>query len=115
MKKICSLLIFAVGLVSSGLVMADASGHCNYSHSSAYSDEPFKICQMPASPADCEDLGNAEGNAEAVYGDGECPAENAVGTCDTGESKLIYFNGEADGLEIGCGFQSGEWINAAEG
>ena len=36
----------------------------------------------------------------------------AVGTCDMGESKLVYYEGDPGGLEIGCGFQGGEWVNA---
>jgi len=112
MKKIVSLLIFAVALMSSGTALADADGHCNYTHESAYSDVPFKLCQTPTSAEDCESLGNSDGNADAAHGDGACAVEGAVGTCDMGEEKLVYYNGDAEGLEIGCDFQSGEWVTA---
>ena len=112
MKIIFTLLIFAVALISTGIAIADTGGHCNFSHSSAYADEPYMICEMPTNAEDCAAVGNAEGNADAVYGDGACSAENIVGTCDTGESKMIYYNGDASGLEIGCSFQSGEWVTA---
>ncbi len=113
MKKIFNLLIFAVALTSSGMAVADdAGGHCNYMHDSVYADEPFKICAMPTDPADCEEIGNGDNNSDAVYSEGACPSEGAVGTCDTGDSKLIYYNGDSEGLEIGCGFQNGEWENA---
>jgi hypothetical protein len=29
-----------------------------------------------------------------------------------GEIKLVYYEGDPGGLEIGCGFQSGEWVSA---
>ena len=112
MKGIFNLLVLAVALMSAGIAMADADGHCNYAHDSAYSDVAYKICKIPMNPADCAALGSTEGNADAVYADGECSTEATVGTCDMGESKLVYYNGDADGLETGCGFQSGDWVNA---
>ncbi len=112
MKIILNLLILAIALTISGTALADADGHCNYSHESAYSDVPFKICQTPTSPADCEELGSSDGNADAAHGDGACAVEGAVGTCDMGDAKLVYYNGDAEGLEIGCDFRSGEWVTA---
>ena len=121
MKKMFSMFIVTVALMSSGNAFAGAhegggaeasgDGHCNYTQENMFAG-PFKVCQMPTDAASCEELGNTDDNADAVQGDGECAAEDAVGTCDTGEMKLVYYEGDPGGLEIGCGFQGGEWVNA---
>ena len=121
MKKMFSMFIVTVALMSSGNVFAGAhegggakaagDGHCNYTQENMFAG-PFKVCQMPTDAAGCEELGNTDDNADAVQGDGACAAEGAVGTCDMGEIKLVYYEGDPGGLEIGCGFQGGEWVNA---
>lgn len=111
MKIMFSLLIFTVALIGSGSAMAAGDGHCNYTQENMFAG-PFKVCQMPTDAAQCEELGNTDDNADAVQGDGGCAADGAVGTCDMGESKLVYYEGDPGGLEIGCGFQGGEWVSA---
>lgn len=109
MKKMSSLFIVAAALMISGNAFAE--GHCNYTQENMFAG-PFKVCDMPTDAAACEELGNTDDNANAVQGDGPCPAEGMVGTCDMGDTKRIYYEGDPGGLEIGCGFQGGEWINA---
>ena len=111
MKTMLSLFVVMVALMSSGGVIAADEGHCNYTQENMFAG-PFKVCDMPANEENCQELGSTDDNADAVYGGGACPAENAVGTCDMGETKRIYYEGDPSGLEIGCGFQSGEWIIA---
>ena len=48
---------------------------------------------------------------DAAQGDGACSTDGEVGTCDLGDSKLVYYEGDPGGLEIGCGFQGGEWVS----
>ncbi len=72
-------------------------GHCSYVQENMFAG-PFKVCTMPASAATCEELGNTDDNRDAVHGEGDCPAEAAVGTCDLGDSKLIYYEGDPGGL-----------------
>lgn len=112
-------LVFAMAVMFSGAVFAGAhnegapeiagDGHCNYTQENMFAG-PFKVCQMPVGAESCEALGNADDNADAAHGDGECSAETAVGTCDTGDQKIVYYEGDPGGLEIGCGFQGGEWL-----
>ena len=116
-----SFLIFALAVVFSSTAFAGAhsegasemsgDGHCNYTQENMFAG-PFKVCQMPTDAALCEEFGNTDDNADAAQGDGQCSMEAAVGTCDMGASKMIYYEGDPGGLEIGCGFQGGEWINA---
>ncbi|HJP38656.1 MAG TPA: hypothetical protein QF499_05930 [Gammaproteobacteria bacterium] len=110
MKKMLSLCIVTIALMSSGGAMAD-DGHCNYTQENMYAG-PLKVCDMPTDAPNCEELGKTDDNADAVYGDGACPTEGALGTCDMGEIKRIYYEGDPSGLDIGCGYQSGEWIDA---
>ena len=57
-----------------------------------------------------ETLGSTDDNSDAVHGEGECPMQGAQAVCDVGDTKYIYYDGELGGLEIGCGFQGGDWI-----
>lgn len=108
MKRITLSLLFAVAMALSGAAFA-AEGHCSYTQENMFAG-PYKVCQQPADAAKCEELGTTDDNADAVHGDGDCPTENLVGTCDTGDFKLLYYEGDPGGLEIGCGFQGGEWV-----
>ena len=96
---------------SSFASVAFADGHCNYTQENMFAG-PFKVCEMPTDAAKCEELGNTDDNTDAVQGDGECASEGAVGNCDRGDSKLVYYEGDPGGLEIGCGFQGGEWVTS---
>ena len=115
--------VAAFGLISSAAVLGGAhegaggesteaanpgDGHCTYVQENMFAG-PFKVCTMPASAATCEELGNTDDNRDAAHAAGDCPAEALVGTCDLGDSKLLYYEGDPGGLEIGCGFQGGEW------
>jgi hypothetical protein len=86
-------------------------GHCNYTQQNMFAG-PFKVCQMPASSAQCEELGSTDENHDAVHGEGSCGTADEVGTCDLGDQQIVYYEGEPGGLEIGCGFQGGDWIAA---
>jgi hypothetical protein len=122
MKKLTSILLMAFALTVSGSVVAgghegggaaaSGDGHCNYTQENMFAG-PFKVCQMPTEAASCEELGNTDDNADAVQGDGECASEASVGVCDMGDVKLVYYEGDPGGLEIGCGFQGGEWVSAS--
>ena len=96
---------------SSFASVAFADGHCNYTQENMFAG-PFKVCEMPTDAAKCEELGNTDDNVDAVQGDGECASEGSVGICDRGDSKLVYYEGDPGGLEIGCGFQGGEWVTS---
>jgi hypothetical protein len=43
---------------------------------------------------------------------GGCATENLVGTCQTAAFDMNYYDGEASALKIGCGFMSGQWVEA---
>jgi len=115
-------LILAMTVSFSGAVFAGAhsegggqdvsgDGHCNYTQENMFAG-PFKVCQMPVGAEGCETLGSTDDNADAAHGDGECAAEEAIGTCDMGDQKLVYYEGDPGGLEIGCGFQGGDWVTS---
>ncbi len=91
-------------------------GHCMHQLQNMMMDEPVKTCQSPANAEGCATIGSTDDNADAVHGEGECPMEGAQAICDVGDSKFVYYEGELGGLEIGCGFQGGDWIEPeAEG
>ena len=107
-----SSLIAAFALLAIGPLTAsaeDGPGHCNYVQKNMFAG-PFKVCETPASPEKCAELGKADENSAAAHGAGECATAGKVGVCDMGEAgKRIYYDGDPGGLEIGCGFQGGEW------
>jgi hypothetical protein len=87
-------------------------GACTFVQENMFAG-PFDVCQEPVGPESCAALGEADDNAAASHSEGACPSEGLVGTCDLGSSKVNYLSGDADGLEIGCGFQGGDWIPAS--
>lgn len=120
MNQILSVAAAVVAL--SGASAAFAGGHegapeitgegsCTYVQENMFAG-PFDVCQEPVGPESCEQLGQADDNANAVHSDGACSNEGLVGTCDLGSSQVNYLSGDAGGLEIGCGFQGGDWIAA---
>lgn len=104
-----SNLIAAVALLAIGPLTASAAEHCNYTQQNMFAG-PFKVCDSPVSPEKCTELGKTDDNSGATHGAGDCAAEGKVGVCDMGEGgQRSYYEGDAGGLEIGCGFQGGEW------
>ena len=84
-------------------------GSCTFVQENMFAG-PFNVCQEPVGAESCAEIGQTDDNADAVHAEGACPTEGLVGTCDLGDSKLHYFSGDAGGLEIGCGFQGGDWV-----
>jgi hypothetical protein len=70
-----------------------------------------KTCQEPANEEGCATLGTTDDNSDAVHAAGSCPTDGATGICDTGDNKYVYYGGDLGGLEIGCGFQGGDWTD----
>ena len=92
-----------------GTALAEDAGSCKYVQQNMFAG-PFKVCEMPIDAAKCEELGKTDENSNSAHGAGDCPTASLVGTCDMGANgKRLYYEGEAGGLEIGCGFQGGEW------
>ena len=106
--KIAAVAWLAAGPLA-GTALAEDAGHCTYVQQNMFAG-PFKVCEMPIDAAKCEELGKTDENKDAVHAAGACPTESLVGTCDKGDTKLLYYEGDASGLEIGCGFQGGTWV-----
>ncbi len=107
--RLAAVALLAAGPLA-GTALADDAGHCKYVQQNMFAG-PFKVCEMPIDAAKCEELGKTDENHDAVHAAGACPVEGLVGTCDKGATKLLYFEGDPAGLEIGCGFQAGTWVN----
>ena len=108
MKRLIGLQVILTAIALTGSAAASA-GHCDYMQENMFAG-PNKVCQMPTDAARCEELGSTDDNHDAAQSDGDCASEGAVGTCDLGDAKLVYYEGDPGGLEIGCGFQGGEWM-----
>lgn len=117
-KYICITITLAVcsgasaGLHSEGDGLPKGKpgeGHCMLALQNNMMDAPVKACEQPANVAGCKVLGSTDDNSSAVHGSGDCPKEGAKASCDTGEIKYVYYDGEYSGMEIGCGFQDGDW------
>lgn len=102
-------------LMSTAIGEEDPAGACTYVQENMFAG-PFNVCQAPVTEAACTELGETDDNHDATFAAGEeCDTEREmVGICDLGDSKLYYYDGDAFGLEIGCGFQGGEWIAEPE-
>jgi len=118
MKSIRILGALLLTIAGTSLAMAGAhdggveitgEGACSYVQENMFAG-PFDVCQEPVGAESCAALGEAADNANASHAEGACPTEGQVGTCDMGNMKVLYMTGDVDGLEIGCGFQGGDWI-----
>ena len=120
--KTIRILAVTAAVAIAGVSTAFAGGHeggpaisgegsCTYIQENMFAG-PFNVCQEPVGADSCAELGQTDDNADAVHSDGACPTDGLVGTCDLGSNKLHYFSGDAGGLEIGCGFQGGDWVSA---
>ena len=107
--RIAALALLACGPWAGAALADDDAGHCSYVQQNMFAG-PFKVCEMPIDAAKCEELGKTDDNKDAVHAAGACPTESLVGTCDKGATKLLYYEGDPSGLEIGCGFQGGTWV-----
>lgn len=110
MRAIQAVAIAALLAVPfAGPAWADDAGHCNYTQKNMFAG-PFKVCEAPINDAKCTEIGKTDENSSAVHAAGACSTEKLVGTCDKGATKLLYYDGDPSGLEIGCGFQGGTWV-----
>ncbi len=107
---IAAVAIFTAAPVERAVAADDASaaGHCKFTLKNQWAG-PFKACLAPATAAQCTEVGKADENSEAAWAAGACPTANLVGSCKRSKDTLHYYEGDASGLELGCGFQSGEW------
>ncbi|MEZ5564690.1 MAG: hypothetical protein R3F24_03880 [Gammaproteobacteria bacterium] len=109
MKSTLIAAIAVLALSPLAASAADGAGHCNYVQQNMFAG-PFKVCDAPTDAAKCTELGKTDDNSSAVYADGACATEGRVGVCDMGDAGTrTYYEGDPGGLEIGCGFQGGEW------
>ena len=111
--RLAAVALLAAGPLA-GTALADDAGHCRYIQQNMFAG-PFKVCDMPATAEQCAELGKTDDNSDAAHGAGNCPDAGRVGICDRGaDGQRVYYEGDPDGLEIGCGFQGGEWKIAAK-
>jgi hypothetical protein len=104
-------VIAAVAALALGPLSASAQdpGHCKYTLKNMFAG-PYKACFQPSTPEKCAELGKSDENSDAAHAAGACPAAGVVGFCDAGANgKTVYYDGDPGQLEIGCGFQGGEW------
>lgn len=114
-KSKLMLLIAGIALTLPGLAMAD--GHCMLEKLND-GDDPTPMCTEPVDETRCATLAEEYGEASmgfasydgGTYGEGACPTEGLVATCDKGDSKDHYYSDNLEGMEIGCGFSGGDWI-----
>lgn len=117
-NQVLSVAAAVIALGSTSTVFAGAheggpeisgEGSCTYVQENMFAG-PFDVCQEPVGADSCTALGETDDNANAVHAAGACASEGLVGTCDLGATKLRYYSGDAGVLEIGCGFQGGDWV-----
>ena len=84
-------------------------GHCIYMQQNNMMDSKVKTCELPANAEGCKTLGSTDDNSGAAHGKGNCPTADSKGSCVTEEITYVYYDGDWEGMETGCGFQDGEW------
>jgi len=84
------------------------AGTCNYTQENMFSG-PYKVCKTNVDTASCETLGATDQNANAQFAEGECDTSAYIGFCESGESKVYFYDGKADDHEVSCTFAEGTW------
>lgn len=106
--EIWALSIIGLGSLISG-PRAWADGRCTYTQESPHGTHD--VCEMPVTAENCDAMDEWDSVSDPGHASGACPTDDVVGTCDKGSTQIIYYSGEPDKLEIGCGFQGGTWLN----
>lgn len=106
---LAAVALLAAGPYAGTALADDDAGSCKFVQKNMFAG-PFKVCETPIDAAKCEELGKTDENSDAAHVSGACPTASLVGTCDKGETKLFYYDGDPSDLEIGCGFQGGTWV-----
>ena len=77
--------------------------------------ELYMACRTNIAAEACMEL-EAEGDgmmglSDTNYGEGDCPRETSIGSCERGGWEEVYYEGEGDpgSVEFGCGF-AGDWL-----
>jgi|GEM_PF-849144 len=91
-----------------GVEATPGGGACSFVQKNMFAG-PFKVCQEEVDADGCDIIASSAENSDGSHAEGMCSREGSVGVCDTDGIDTIYYEGDAFGLEIGCGFQSGTW------
>ncbi|HIN13127.1 MAG TPA: hypothetical protein EYM72_02455 [Gammaproteobacteria bacterium] len=91
------------------------AGHCTYMVDNPFVGELYMACRTNITAEACMEL-EAEGDgmmdlSDTKYGEGDCPRETSIGSCERGDWEEVYYEGEGDpvAVEFGCGF-AGDWL-----
>ena len=122
MKLFSKIFCLATALTLTGNVLAGlhsegdglpkgkpGDGHCMYMLQNNMMDSQVKTCEQPANAAGCKVLGETDDNSDAAHAGGDCPKQGAKGSCVTEDIKYVYYDGDWESMETGCGFQGGDW------
>jgi hypothetical protein len=115
MKPLIAAALAAVALTTALAQDTDSrgeiTGRCFYTLKNTWAG-PYKVCLAPVSARTCNQVGESDENSSPVWSEGACPVEGSVGTCTREKDATTYYDGDASGIEMGCGFQSGTWKTA---
>ena len=119
-----AVLLAALGLLlacAPDAPVSDAAmgeGHCLLAKINEDADDT-PMCVEPMDATTCETLAVALGEASMGFADftggtfagGRCPAEGVTGTCKK-ESGQDHYYGDTSGMDTGCKFSGGEWVES---
>ncbi len=106
-----SATVMAAGHSSGPAAVAtEGAGSCTYVIKNMFAG-PFDACSEPVDAANCDILANEAENSGGEHSTGACSTEGVIGTCTVDGLATHYYSGDAFGIEIGCGFQSGTYTS----
>ena len=93
----------------------NGTGHCVYKADNPFADT-YQACRTNITADACMGLAE-EGDGmvtilDPEYGEGDCPRETSVGSCERGGWEEVYYEGQGEpqGMQIGCMFAAGDWL-----
>ena len=90
-------------------------GHCKYMADNPFAGDAYKACRNNVSEKFCQAFSEVGDGVVSIldpeYGEGDCPRESSIGSCERGGWEEVYYEGESaqEDVEFGCMF-AGDWI-----
>ncbi len=118
MSSAGSMVLLAAGIFS--VPVFGETGHCNYRLYSKALGYSLKVCQTVRKAEQCgrllqRDYDHSRAHAVRRKGHkikwlkGACSTEAVVGVCTLSQSRIFFYEGEAETLAVGCDRMKGRW------
>ncbi len=113
-RCLAAVVLLAAGFTSSAALAEKA---CQYKLYSEWTKTSMLVCEMPAKGQSCGELPLPPGqDRQKAYASSTieeprkgCSRDNMIGVCRMKTTTMVFYEGDASSLELGCSILEGEW------